>query len=372
MANYRDNSNIGWKILSLFLALVLVAGIITGVVFWQKGNIVFNPVEQEETDKKPEENNGGAVVGESTGNGVKVMSTKIAKEDYAANGISPLAETAYTLTATITPSNATIQDVDWSVSFVNNSSAWATGKTVTDYVTVTPTEDGALTANVECLQAFGEQIKVTVTSREISSAKADCTVDYQQKFQSLTGYISLDTASDKKAEFSDTSDTRRTIAFPLADNSQKEYLSTHTGEISITPIGSDVYTLPMEYEITKVEMKLATNQARGWAEYPANFTTSHGELSELAGVTYEGGKCTGKMQEFMGVADYSNGNVSSARANLYRYLNGANDSDRYSNFVVHYNFNGEGKTFSFGLCYDLTTLGLAVSGVNLSDSNIIF
>ena len=370
MANYRDNSNIGWKILSLFLALVLVAGIITGVVFWQKGNIVFNPVKQEQPEEKPEDN-GGAVVGESTGNGVKVMSAKIAKEDYAANGISPLAETAYQLTATITPSNATIQDVDWSVSFVNNSSTWATGKTVTDYVTVTPTEDGALTANVKCLQAFGEQIKVTVTSREISSVKADCIVDYQQKFQSLTGYISLDTASKQKAEFSDTLDTRLTIAFPLADNSQKEYLSTHTGEISITPIGSDVYTLPMEYEITKVEMKLAPNQARGWAEYPAKFTTSHGKLSELAGVTYEGGKCTGKMQEFMGVADYSNGNVSSAKAQLYSYW-GGNDSDRYSNFVVHYNFNGEEKTFSFGLIYDRTTLGIAVSDVNLSDSNIIF
>ena len=89
----------------------------------------------------PEENNGGTVIGESTGNGVKVMSAKIAKEDYVANGISPLAETAYTLTATITPSNATIQDVDWSVSFVNNSSAWATGKTVTDYVPVTPSGD---------------------------------------------------------------------------------------------------------------------------------------------------------------------------------------------------------------------------------------
>ena len=370
MANYRDNSSIGWKILSLFLALVLVAGIITGVVFWQKGNIVFNPVKQEQTEETPEDS-GGAVVGESTGNGVKLMSAKIAKEDYAANGISPLAETAYTLTATITPSNATIQDVDWSVEFVNPSSSWATGETVTDYVTVTPTSDGALTANVECLQAFGEQIKVTVTSREISSVKADCTVDYQQKFQSLTGYISLDTASEQKAEFSDTLDTRLTIAFPLADNSQKEYLSTHTGEISITPIGSDVYTLPMEYEITKVEMKLALNQARGWAEYPANFTTSHGELSELAGVTYEGGKCTGKMQEFMGVADYSNGNVSSAKANLYSYW-GGNDSDRYSNFVVHYNFNGEEKTFSFGLIYDRTTLGIAVSDVNLSDSNIIF
>lgn len=235
MANYRDNSNIGWKILSLFLALVLVAGIITGVVFWQKGNIVFNPVKQEQTEEKPEDN-GGAVVGESTGNGVKVMSAKIAKEDYAANGISPLAETAYQLTATITPSNATIQDVDWSVSFVNNSSTWATGKTVTDYVTVTPTEDGALTANVECLQAFGEQIKVTVTSREISSVKADCIVDYQQKFQSLTGYISLDTASEQKAEFSDTLDTRfstrcRVILSALKSAKHGTFLTENDGII---------------------------------------------------------------------------------------------------------------------------------------------
>lgn len=45
--------------------------------------------------------------------------------------------------------------------FVDASSAWATGKTVTDYVTVTPTANGALTANVECIKDFGEQIKVT-------------------------------------------------------------------------------------------------------------------------------------------------------------------------------------------------------------------
>ena len=184
MANYRDNSNIGWKILSLFLALVLVAGIITGVVFWQKGNIVFNPVEQEETDKKPEENNGGAVVGESTGNGVKVMSTKIAKEDYAANGISPLAETAYTLTATVLPADTTNKKVDWSIAFKNASSTWASGKTVTDYVTVTPSADGALTAVVACLQPFGEQIKVTVTSQDNAEAKAEVSVDYVKR---LTG-----------------------------------------------------------------------------------------------------------------------------------------------------------------------------------------
>ena len=62
------------------------------------------------------------------------------------------------------------------MSFVNPSSSWASGKTVTDYVTVTPTSDGALTANVECKQAFGEQIKVTVTSRENTNVYASCTV----------------------------------------------------------------------------------------------------------------------------------------------------------------------------------------------------
>ena len=76
--------------------------------------------------------------------------------------------------------------VDWAVSFVNPSSAWATGKTVTDYVTVTPTADGALTANVECLQAFGEQIKVTVTSRNNAEATATCLVDYAERVAGYT------------------------------------------------------------------------------------------------------------------------------------------------------------------------------------------
>lgn len=168
MARYTDNSSLGWKILSLFLTLILIAGVITGVVFWQKGNIQFIPVGQEQQEKPPEEKNdenGGAVIEEGKAHGMKLMSARIAPEDYAANGISPLAETAYTLTATIKPENATDKAVDWSVEFVNPESDWANDKTVTDYVTVTPTADGALTATVECKAAFGEQIKVIVISR---------------------------------------------------------------------------------------------------------------------------------------------------------------------------------------------------------------
>lgn len=72
------------------------------------------------------------------------------------------------------------------VAFVNPDSEWATGKTVTDYVTVTPTSDGALTVNVECLQAFGEQIVITVVSRDNPLVTATCTIDYAQKITGAT------------------------------------------------------------------------------------------------------------------------------------------------------------------------------------------
>ena len=185
MARYNDTSSLGWKILSLFLALIMVAGVITGIVFWQKGNIVFNPVKQEQPDETPDENGGMVIPDESAGTGMKLMSMKIAPENYAEYGISPMADTAYQLTATITPDNATNKAVDWTIAFVNPASEWATGKTVTDYVTVTPTADGALTANVECIKDFGEQVRVTVTSRDNTAVKANATVDYTQKLQSV-------------------------------------------------------------------------------------------------------------------------------------------------------------------------------------------
>ena len=170
--------NFIWKPLCLAFAALLVLSWVFFGVLCGKGGVDFSSLG------KPEQNHsthGGAVVGESTGNGIKLVSTKIAQEDYAANGISPVADTAYTLTATVTPVDAIDKTVDWSVAFMNASSAWATGKTVTDYVTVTPTSDGALTANVECLQAFGEPISVVVTSRDNSEASASCRVDYKKR-----------------------------------------------------------------------------------------------------------------------------------------------------------------------------------------------
>lgn len=85
------------------------------------------------------------------------------------------------LTATVTPDNVVDKTVDWTVAFSDPASEWATDKTVTDYVTVTPTEDGSLSAYVKCLQPFGTPIFVTVTSRVNAEKSATCQVDYMKR-----------------------------------------------------------------------------------------------------------------------------------------------------------------------------------------------
>lgn len=124
--------------------------------------------------------NGGAIIGVTEERGIKLLSETISPVAYSEYGISPQVEKAFVLTATVEPSTAQNVKVDWSVSWVNAGSEWATGKTVTDYVTVTPEEDGSLMAGVACYKAFGEQVKIGCTYR-YGTAKAECTVDYSKK-----------------------------------------------------------------------------------------------------------------------------------------------------------------------------------------------
>ena len=90
-----------------------------------------------------------------------------------------------TIQATVKPDNATNKNVSWSVSFLNANSAWAKGKNVNDYVTVTPQSEGSNIATVECLQPFGEQIKITVTSLSNPNAKAESRVDFAKRIVSV-------------------------------------------------------------------------------------------------------------------------------------------------------------------------------------------
>lgn len=191
MANYKRSggNGFGLKLFAAITSLLLAASVITTGVCFGTGRWQVAPDEpvQEQPD---EEAGGGAVIGEGEANGISMMSTLIDPADYADYGVNALAETAGTITATITPSNATDKSLDWSVAWANASSSWATGKTVTDYFTVTPSSDGATTANWQCLKGFSEPIVVTATSRSNPDVSGTVNVDYVKRVTSLTAAFS--------------------------------------------------------------------------------------------------------------------------------------------------------------------------------------
>ena len=175
-------------VLGGLLALVVAGGVaFVGVLsngFKNWDNI--KPPAQEEPNS-PEDNTtkGEASIENGESAGIRLMAMKIPVAEYKTYGVSVQAETAYTVTATVYPEDAANKKVDWSVAFANASSTWASGKKVTDYVTVTPSADGALTAVVQNVAAFGEQIIVKTTSRDNAEAYATLNVEYLQR---TTGY----------------------------------------------------------------------------------------------------------------------------------------------------------------------------------------
>ena len=89
------------------------------------------------------------------------------------------------LTCTVTPADAK-QDVKWAVAFVNPDSEWASGKNVSDYVTVTPTAENGTAVTVTCKEAFSEQIKLTVTSLWDETKTVECIVDFVSAYKNVT------------------------------------------------------------------------------------------------------------------------------------------------------------------------------------------
>lgn len=166
----------------------LIAFAIIAVLFLIAVCLSFLPLRDRESvteQNKLETSQGGFVLTDKEENGVALMSATVERAAFESYGISPLAESAVTLTATVKPDNtAENTGVDWTVKWKNASSAWANGKAVSDYVTATPGGEGyaeSKTVTLANLQPFGEQIVVTATARDNPEVTSTCNVDYAQK-----------------------------------------------------------------------------------------------------------------------------------------------------------------------------------------------
>ena len=96
--------------------------------------------------------------------------------------------TTKTITATVTPSDATNPLLGWSLAFKNPNSTWAKYKSVSDYVFLSVDAD-TFSCTLTFKQAFGEQIILSCFSKSNSSIKATATIDYAQRLTALSFLI---------------------------------------------------------------------------------------------------------------------------------------------------------------------------------------
>ena len=167
------------KILAGILATVLLAGATTTVVCLSRDK---EPAQQAQESVLPSESSGSVTDGngEVLSEGVNIMPTRMTfRNARAITGASEYS--SVTIQATVKPDDATNKNVSWTVAFVNPESDWAKGKNVSDYISITPQSADSNIATVECLNAFGEQIKITVTSEANPEAKAETTVDFAKR-----------------------------------------------------------------------------------------------------------------------------------------------------------------------------------------------
>ena len=210
--------------LAIGLALLLLGMIFGGILQYGRDKKSMNlTVTTDEKKADSKNTTGGAILETGTENGMKIIKTKLTSSEYESYGVSSSSETAYTLTATVTPEDTADKAVDWSVGFVDPTSTWAVGKRATDYVTITPETDGGLTATASCTGAFAAQIEIRVTLRSNVAATANCLVDYVKKVNKVTlglGEDSPDTEHRGHSLRIGTS-THLTVTFELGEGTVK-------------------------------------------------------------------------------------------------------------------------------------------------------
>lgn len=178
--DYQNRSKALGAIVAVLLALIMCAAAVLSVGFGVYGKNTedwFKPKHEDSQEQEKDEGDPIPVEVVQT-SGISLLSSGATT---ASDGT-----TTKTLTATVSPSDASTLDYAWNVEFVNPSSTWATGKTVTDYVTVAQDSSNKLKATVTYKKAFSEQIKVTISCVLKPEIKASATVDCYKQVTDLT------------------------------------------------------------------------------------------------------------------------------------------------------------------------------------------
>lgn len=315
--------------------------------------------------EEPEQANGNVVIETVMARGMSLDAAPVALADNP---------DTYTLTATISPASADDKRVEWTVAWKNANAMWAVGKTVTDYVTVTPTSANALTATVVCVKDFGEQIIVTVTSLDNEEATAACTVDYVQRITGFT--FNMPSVSSASTSFTyDIEYSNYTIAAEVSFDVSDKLTLTDSFVENYVIAASELNCTRQDMIVVPADLKIKNNQL----------------VIEQPNESGDGGFYDGLHSDdcywaekdivgcFIGIEMYNFSSVKYDYSYAMKWFIAAvnNTSGNHAEFTISYSTTYNGKTYSqgtktVGVVFDGQALHIPVNSVSLSQSSIVF
>lgn len=165
---HKTSDRIKWLCtLAGFIVIgVMLIGIICGMA-----------IKKDDDSADGAENGVIVTLPDNTGSGVGLTKTTLPSAQYAVYGISEQAESAFTITATVTDEYGQTPEPYQQVTY---AMAWATEsqENIDDYVTMTV---NGTTAVFGCLKGFNTQIIVTCTSVMDESKTATAVLDYARR-----------------------------------------------------------------------------------------------------------------------------------------------------------------------------------------------
>lgn len=175
--NHKQSDFIKW-IISFTLIFVLIIGMVASLALGLENRKNENKetpgIEQEETVSGSQ-----ILTRPMLLHGVKL---------YAAENPTTAPEGSVTLNATLNASGTIYNDnVLWEYAFQNPTSAWANGKTLSDYMSIIVSED-THSATFTCNAPFGEPIIVTAISEDNPECTATCQFDYVKRITSVSDF----------------------------------------------------------------------------------------------------------------------------------------------------------------------------------------
>lgn len=341
----KNNSKKGTAaVAAIGLAAVVAAGVCLGAIF-TRGNTAAPEDFGQQMQVTPSGNDNGLL---------SLAAVTTQNED---------GQTVQQITATVTPSDALNAIVDWSIAWGETQGSWGSGSQgdISDYLTITPTSDGALTAEVECLAPFGTQAIITANIRGYEEISDTCTVDYVQKYEDATvSFNFTHTDTSKNFSWSLSDNPVQTVAFPPVDSFDEldGYTSSHT----VTAVYSDVYTKAVVPSSFRVEIGTGTNYGNALAQAGVTELESNPYVTETA---ESSGSFTTSIRNILG---FEGATVSNSQFDAYRSYLIASNAFLRMKFITIDDAGEHAKTF---MVY-FSDIGSNASGLQLPDEGLEF